>query len=429
MAMNYKRLIPCMFISNGKAVQWFDDNTVLSDEVIGLARAYSKHGADELIVFDLSESEEEHAVNIDLMKQINRMIHIPMVAGGNISDMEDVKQILYTGAKRVILNFSKPECVHLIEEVYKRFGKEKIAVSLNDFDSLFKHLNVIQKYSSEIIFMHRLDLNSVTNVTDIPCVVITDTMEESELFKILKSNGVKGLSGKYISQPDMDFNEFKEKCGHENIKMTTFESMMDFSQFKTNDQGLIPVVVQHYQTQEVLMVAYMNEEAFYHTMKSGRMTYYSRSRRQLWIKGETSGHYQYVKSLTIDCDYDTILAKVDQIGAACHTGNPTCFFQPLAGSDRDEVNPLRVLEAVYHSISEDKKRPKKDSYSNFLFEKGIDTILKKMGEETVSSIIAAKNPNTSELKYELSDLLYHMMVLMVEKGITWNDITAELSDR
>ena len=211
--------------------------------------------------------------------------------------------------------------------------------------------------------------------------------------------------------------------------MTTFESMMDFSQFKTNDQGLIPVVVQHYLTQEVLMVAYMNEEAFYHTMKSGRMTYYSRSRNQLWIKGETSGHYQYVKSLTIDCDYDTILAKVDQIGAACHTGNPTCFFQPLAGSDRDEVNPLRILEAVYHSISEGKKHPKEDSYSNFLFEKGIDTILKKMGEEAVSSIVAAKNPNAGELKYELSDLLYHMMVLMVEKGISWNDITSELSDR
>ena len=429
MVMNYKRLIPCMFISKGKAVRWLDDETVISDEVIGLARAYSKHGADELIIFDLAESEEEHEQNIDLIKQINRMIHIPTVVGGHINSQEDIKMSLYTGAKRVILNFSKPESVGLIEDACKRFGKEKIAVSLNDFDSLFKHLNTIKEHSSEIIFMHRLDLSSVANVTDIPYVVITDTMEESELFNILKNDGVKGLSGKYISQVDMDFHAFKEKCGQEDIKMTTFESMMDFSQFKTNDQGLIPVIVQHYITQEILMLAYMNEEAFYHTMKSGRMTYYSRSRRQLWIKGETSGHYQYVKSLTIDCDYDTILAKVDQIGAACHTGNPTCFFQPLAGNDQDLKNPLKVFESLYKTIDEDKKHPKEGSYNTFLFEKGIDSILKKLGEEAIEAIVAAKNPAVDELKYELGDMLYDMMVLMVEKGITWDDLIAELSDR
>ena len=320
--MSYKRLIPCIFIAGGKAVKWFDDDTVMTDDVVGLAKYYSDHGADELLVFDLSDSDEEHDEAIDLMKRMNRMIRIPMVAGGNIRRQEDIKKILYAGAKRAMLNFSKPDSVKLIEDAAKRFGKEKIAVSLNDFDALFKHQHLINDYSSEIIFMHRLDLNSVMNVTEVPCVIVTDTMEEPELFKILKCPGVKGLSGKFVSQTDMDFVEFKEKCGQEEIKMTSFESMMEFSQFKTNEQGLIPVVVQHYKTQEVLMLAYMNEEAFYKTIKTGKMTYYSRSRQQLWTKGETSGHFQYVKSLTIDCDYDTLLAKVDQIGAACHTGNP-----------------------------------------------------------------------------------------------------------
>jgi phosphoribosyl-ATP pyrophosphohydrolase/phosphoribosyl-AMP cyclohydrolase len=418
-----------MFISNGKAVKWFDDDTVISDEIIGLARAYSKHGADELIVFDLSKTEEEHDANIDLIKQIDRMVHIPMVVGGHIHTQEDIKKVLYTGAKRVILNFSKPEGVKLIEDGYKRFGKEKIAVSLDDFDALFKHLNIIKNYSTELIFMNNLDLNSVVNVTDVPCVIVSDAMEEKELFDILKADGVKGLSGKYISRIDMDFTSFKKRCGEEDIKIATFESMMDFSKFKTNEQGLIPVVVQHYMTQEVLMVAYMNEEAFNHTMKSGRMTYYSRSRQQLWIKGETSGHYQYVKSLTIDCDYDTILAKVDQIGAACHTGNPTCFFQPLAGNDQNEGNPLKVFETVYNSISEEKHHPKEGSYTNFLFEKGIDSILKKLAEGTTETVIASKNPKSDELKYSMSDLLYHMMILMVEKGVTWNDIMTDLADR
>ena len=335
--MSYKKIIPCIFIAGAKAVKWFTDQEVLSEDVVGLAKHYSDAGADELLVFDLSDSDDEHEEAIDLMRRINRVIRIPMVAGGNIRRQEDVKKILYSGAKRAMLNFSKPDSVKMMEDAAKRFGKEKIAVSLNDFDALFKHQHIIEDFTSEIVFMHRLDLNSVMNVTDVPCVIVTDTMEERELFKILKCPGVKGLSGKYVSRKEMDFVAFKEQCEEEDIQMTSFESMMEFSQFKTNEQGLIPVIVQHYKSQEVLMLAYMNQEAFDHTIKTGKMTYYSRSRQCLWTKGETSGHYQYVKSLTIDCDLDTLLAKVDQVGAACHTGNPTCFFQPLAGNDFDET--------------------------------------------------------------------------------------------
>ncbi|WP_346663558.1 bifunctional phosphoribosyl-AMP cyclohydrolase/phosphoribosyl-ATP diphosphatase HisIE [uncultured Merdimonas sp.] len=429
MTASYKRLIPCILIAGGKAVTWFDDKTPIAEDVIGLAKYYSDHGADELIVFDLSDSDEEHEEAIDLMKRINRIIRIPMIAGGNVKRQEDVKKILYAGAKRAIINFSRQDSPKLMEDAAKRFGKEKIAVSLQDFDALFKHQHLIEECCGEIVFMHRLDLDSVMNVTDIPCVILTDTMEESELYKILKAPGVKGLSGRYVSRPDMDFHAFKEKCSEQNIKMTSFESIMEFSQFKTNEQGLIPVIVQHYKTQEVLMLAYMNEEAFNQTIKTGRMTYYSRSRQSLWVKGETSGHFQYVKSLTIDCDLDTLLAKVDQVGAACHTGNPTCFFQPLAGTDYDENNPLKIFESVYNTILDRKENPKEGSYTNYLFDKGIDKILKKVGEEATEVVIAAKNPNPEEVKYELSDFLYHAMVLMVEKGISWEDIIRELADR
>lgn len=427
--MAYKRLIPCIFISGEKAVRWFHDKEVLCDDVLGLAKAYNDNGADELLVFDLSETDEEHEEAIDLLRRINRAIRIPMIAGGNIRRQEDVKKILYAGAKRAMLNFSKTDSVKMIEDVSKRFGKEKIAVSLNDFDALFKHQHVIQEYASELIFMHRLDLNSVMNITELPCVIVTDTMEDEELIKILKCPGVKGLSGKYVSRQDMDFTAFKERCCKEDIKMTSFESMMDFSQFKTNEQGLIPVIVQHYRTQEVLMLAYMNKEAFEQTIKTGKMTYYSRSRQTLWVKGETSGHFQYVKSLTIDCDYDTLLAKVEQIGAACHTGNPTCFYQPLAGAAYDAKNPLQIFETVYNTIVERRENPKEGSYTNYLFDKGIDKILKKVGEEATEIVIAAKNPNPEEIKYEMADFLYHAMVLMVEKGIGWDDIIKEMADR
>ena len=427
--MSYKRLTPSIFISQGKAVKWFDDSTVVSEDVIGLAKQYCERGADELIVFDLSNSDEEHDESIDLLKKISRVISIPMIAGGNIRRMEDVKKILYAGAKRALLNFSKRVSIDLIEEVSKRFGKERIAVSLNDFDALFKQQHLIEKYSTEIVFMHRLDLNSVMNVTEIPCVVLTDTMEQSEILRILKCDGVKGVSGMFVSRPEMDFSAFKEICAKEGIQMTSFESLMDFSEFKLNSDGLIPVIVQDYKTNEVLMMAYMNEEAFDNTVKTGRMTYYSRSRQCLWVKGETSGHFQYVKGISVDCDKDTLLAKVDQVGAACHTGNRSCFYTPIVGNDYDAKNPLQVFETVYSTIVDRRQNPKEGSYTNYLFEKGIDKILKKVGEEATEIVIAAKNPNPEEIKYEICDFLYHAMVLMVERGVTWEDITNELAER
>lgn len=427
--MSYKRCIPCIFIAGQKAVRGFHNKETVCEDVAGLAKAYNDNGADELLIFDLSSSDEEHEEAIDLMRRVNRIIRIPMLAGGNIRRLEDIKKILYAGAKRVLINFSKPDSEKLLKEASKRFGAGKLAVSLNDFDALFKHQHVIGDYAGELVFMHRPDMNSVMNITELPCIIMTDTMEEDELMKILKCTGVRGLSGKYVSRPDMDFLSFKERCADEDIKMASFESMIEFSQFKTNDQGLIPVIVQHYKTQEVLMLAYMNEEAFYQTIKSGRMTYFSRSRQSLWVKGETSGHFQYVKSLTIDCDYDTLLAKVDQIGAACHTGNPTCFYQPIAGGDADVKNPLQIFETVYETIVNRKKNPKEGSYTNYLFDKGIDKILKKVGEEATEIVIAAKNPNPEEIKYEMADFLYHAMVLMVEKGISWEDIIQEMADR
>lgn len=394
----YKRLIPCIFIHKGKAVKWFDNYEVLSEDVVALAKEYSESDAKELLVFDLSNTDTEHDMAIDLMKKINRVIHIPMIAGGNVKRLEDAKKLLYAGAKRAIIPFSGQDEFNLIKEASLRFGKEKISISLKDFDGLFEHQHIIEEYTSEYLFLNDSDIEAVLNLTDLPTIVITDIKNESEIYRLSSSENV-------------------------------FESKIDFSEFKLNSDGLIPVIVQHYKTGEVLMLAYMNRDAYEHTLKTGKMSYYSRSRQKRWVKGETSGHYQYVKSLTLDCDNDTILAKVDQIGVACHTGSPTCFFQELAGEDFNELNPFQVFESVYTTIEDRKKNPKEGSYTNYLFDKGIDKILKKVGEEATELVIAAKNPNPEEIKYELSDFLYHAMVLMVERGVTWEDIIEELADR
>ena len=240
---------------------------------------------------------------------------------------------------------------------------------------------------------------------------------------------ISGVTGPAINANAKELNDIKDLCAGNGVGVRTFEPAVKWEELKKNPEGLVPVVTQDYKTREVLMVAYMDEEAYLHTLKTGRMTYYSRSRREQWMKGETSGHFQYVMEMIADCDKDTILAKVSQIGAACHTGNYSCFFHNIMKKDYEETNPLVVFEAVLNIIKDRKVHPKEGSYTNYLFEKGIDKILKKLGEEATEIVIAAKNPNANEIKYEIADFLYHMMVLMVEKGVTWEEITEELDKR
>ncbi len=427
--MSYKRLIPCIFIEQGKAVKWFQNPEIVEENPVELAKYYNDHGADELIVFDLSSTDDGHEEAVRILRQINRTIHIPMTAGGNLKCQEDVKKILYAGAKRALINLSKLDMPELLVAVSKKFGKENIAVSLNDFDALFKQQRLIEEYASSLIFMHRLDLNSVMNVTDIPSIIVTDTEQEEELLKILKCPGVKGLSGRYVNRMDMDFAAFKEKCLHEDIQMASFESLLPFSSFKKDEDGLIPVITQDYKTGEVLMLSHMDEEAFENTIRTGKMTYYSKSKHMRWVKGEVSGNYQYIKALNIDCERGTLLAKVKQTGSLCGKGNESCFHTSLFEMDYRENNSLRIFEKVYETILDRKKNPKEGSYTNYLFDKGIDKILKKVGEEATEIVIAAKNPNPEEVKYEITDFLYHLMVLMAERGVTWEDIIQELEER
>ena len=233
----------------------------------------------------------------------------------------------------------------------------------------------------------------------------------------------------FLNGIEVNVMELKSALSAHGIKMDNFEPSLKWEDLKLNSDGMVPVIAQDYRTGEVLMLAYMNKEAFEKTITTGKMTYYSRSRGELWLKGMTSGHIQYVKSLTADCDKDTILAKVSQIGAACHTGKYSCFHNEIVHKEYMERNPLKVFEEEYAVILDRKEHPKEGSYTNYLFDKGIDKILKKLGEEAAEIIIAAKNPDPEEIKYEAADFLYHLMVLMVEKGLTWKDVTREVSQR
>ncbi len=222
--------------------------------------------------------------------------------------------------------------------------------------------------------------------------------------------------------------------------------MKSLDKIKFDSNGLVPAIVQDVKDNQVLMMAYMNRESLQLTIDTGKTHFYSRSRNRLWQKGETSGHYQLVRSVNYDCDGDTILVKVEQIGGACHTGRYSCFhnrlvekteigddtpaFSPDSSSSDREYNQLgAVLTELYDVVKDRRENPKEGSYTNYLLDKGLDKILKKVGEESAETIIASKNRDKEEIIYEVSDLLYHLIVLLVDRGVVLEDIAAELKKR
>ena len=414
---------------NKKAVAGFRDDTIVSEDPVSLAQTYGENNADELLVFDLSEGDEAHEQALDLIKDICKKAHIPVTGAGNVKRMEDIKKLLYVGCTKAVLNYSKEGNVEITKEVSQKFGKEKIAACIVQASEIEINAPILEEYVSEVILLGEKTIKQAMEISGIPLIVTLPEVSLDKIIELLSFPVICGVTGPAINANVKELTDIKDLCAGNGVLVHTFEPQIKWEELKVNSEGLVPVVVQDYKTQEVLMLAYMNKAAYLHTLKSGQMTYYSRSRKEQWIKGETSGHFQYVKEMQADCDKDTILAKVEQIGAACHTGNYSCFFHEIMKKEYEETNPLMVFETVLGIIKDRKLHPKEGSYTNYLFDKGIDKILKKLGEEATEIVIAAKNPNANEVKYEIADFLYHMMVLMVEKGVTWEEITDELDKR
>ncbi|MBP5179048.1 MAG: bifunctional phosphoribosyl-AMP cyclohydrolase/phosphoribosyl-ATP diphosphatase HisIE [Lachnospiraceae bacterium] len=436
-----KKIIACINCENDTL-----ENCVKS------SREYENNGADELFIYSAADSEAEMENMLAIVKEVVRRVDIPVMIGTRAKRFEDIKKAFYTGAKKVVLQYRDIMGNDLVKEGSERFGKDSIIIEVNlapevnteFFDDekllgsglfggvLFKHVDVSEKLKRQV-----LDIK-------LP-VIIRDSLIRNDILSLISIDGVEGVATNFYASKalpsDTPFTDgpstqagngimlVKRNLKGDGIDVNTFDSKLQFSDLKKNSDGMVPVIVQDYRNNEVLMLAYMNEEAFNKTIETGLMTYFSRSRQELWIKGETSGHYQYVKELIADCDNDTLLAKIDQVGAACHTGNRSCFFNEMLKHEYEEKNAYAVLKNLYDVIVDRKLHPKEGSYTNYLFDKGIDKILKKCGEEATEIVIAAKNPNAEELKYEIADFLYHMSVLMVECKVDWEDIVEELSKR
>ncbi len=426
MKIEQKDIIVTLFLKDGILVKGFEDHTPAGDTEETI-RTFNDNGIDKMILYDLSDDDAEHEKNLQALRNITLISELPVYAGGNLNSIDDVRRILYSGCTKVVLNSRKGQTLKLAREGAQRFGQDRMALSVFSVDVFFKQKASIEEYISEIVVLDDRLAGSMGDVTDMPYSILMNGITREEICAVLtKDENIKGISCREFSDHPEMVPELKQYLKEQGISTDHLTASMDWSDLTPNAHGLIPVVTQDYQTNEVLMLAYMNEEAYYKTLETGKMTYYSRSRKELWMKGETSGNYQYVKTLKIDCDRDSILAKVSQLGAACHTGNKSCFYTDLATDEYTQRNLFEVLDNTYATIKERRENPKNGSYTSYMFEKGMDSIVKKLGEESLDLIIAARNPDRENIKFQTADLIYHLMVLMVELDLTWEDVLDEL---
>ena len=420
-----------------KIIAYINAENETAQSVVERAVRYERSGADALFVYNYSAVEDEREELFSTLRQITKQVDIPVLAGCSAVRFEDIKKAFYTGAVKVVLPYAKLSDLSAVREGAERFGRDKIVIELNAADEKYSAPLTLDELAEKLkeagaaglLIKHLTVTDGVREKiknAGLP-VIVRDSLLRNDMGTLLLMENVEGVATDYYDGKDIF--AIKRALKEGGTPVDTFDSPVPFSEMKKNSDGLVPVIVQDYKNNEVLMLAYMDEKAYNKTIETGKMTYFSRERQKLWVKGEESGHFQYVKSLAIDCDSDTLLAKVLQVGAACHTGNRSCFYRELVKKLYDDTNPMTVFQDVFSVILDRKEHPKQGSYTNYLFEKGIDKILKKCGEETTEIVIAAKNPNREEIKYEIADFLYHMMVLMAECGVDWEDITRELSHR
>ncbi|MCQ2506442.1 MAG: bifunctional phosphoribosyl-AMP cyclohydrolase/phosphoribosyl-ATP diphosphatase HisIE [Lachnospiraceae bacterium] len=365
------------------------------DKLFDRVEELSALGADGFFICSTVTDDEGHNAFLEEIREIVKELDVKVYLGTKALRFEDIKKALYTGAEKFVVPCqSALKADKALEEGIDRFGEKRV-IEIKEEQLFEGNLSEREKIAKLLQGENEF-------------VVIDEAVVLKESLHVIK----KDL---------LDLG----------IEMNTFLAAPDFKSLKKDDKGLVTAVVKDFKSGEVLMVAYMNEESYNLTLATGRMTYYSRSRKKIWLKGETTGHFQYVKELRMDCDGDALLATVRQIGNACHTGNYSCFYTQIAKASGRTIkeNTDKILTEVYNTILDRKLNPKEGSYTNYLFDKGIDKILKKCGEEATEIVIAAKNPDKEDLKYEIADFLYHVSVLMVERNLSWNDVFDELANR
>ena len=469
-----KRIIACLDVRNGRVVKgtkFTDIKDVDSPEK--LAKFYSDNSVDELVFYDITASNEERKTSLEFVERVARVINIPFSAGGGVSTIEDFKYILRKGADKVSVNSAAVRNPQLIREASMAFGSQCVVLSMDvkkndegswsvyvkggrektELDAIEWAITAAELGAGEIV-VNSIDedgmkngydlelLRRITSVVNIPVIASGGAGKKEHFLDAIQNAGVDGvLAASVFHFGDIKVPELKRYLKENGAEIRMPEAApqkkespsaenADISMISFGKDGLVPCICQDAKTGAVLMLAYMNEQSLRLTLEKKRAVYYSRSRGELWEKGATSGNTQKVRALYYDCDADALLIKVEQTGNACHTGEYSCFFNAVFDDLGVSADPgSSVFGELYATVIGRKNDPSEGSYTNYLFDKGLDKILKKVGEEAAETIIAAKNQDRQELIGETGDLIYHLTVMLAEKGISMDEIEQELKSR
>ena len=428
--MRIKEIVACTSIKDGA---FYLDSEYTEgytrEEIPEIMQSVNNLCVDRLIVRSLADDEQSHEAHMLILKSICMYSEVPVTAGGYMTRMEDIKKYFYAGINSIIIEASWDNSIQLMKDTCGRFGRQSVMLALNTIDIMFKQRELVESSVDRILVMEHNILDSAAHVTSLPLMIVPPEEDPVRAKELLSRPSVYGAAYPAVKLEDFDVMGLKYALFEQGVTVSHLEPKLEWSNMKTNEAGLVPCIVQDYITDEVLMLAYMNEDSFRKTLISGKMTYWSRSRQALWTKGETSGHYQYVKSLTADCDHDTFLARVSQIGAACHTGNRTCFFYNIFQRETNKSNPLSMLLETYRRVQDAKETPQEGTMASYLLEHGTDKILTNMARENAQITLSAKNGDPEVIKTEMADYLFLLITLMVEYDISLEEVISELSYR
>lgn len=459
--MDAIKVIPCLDIQNGRVVKGvhFKDMKDAGDPIECIER-YCAEGADEIWLLDISASTEGRKTNLDMVKAAAAHCTVPLCVGGGIKSLDDADAVMAAGASKVGVGSAALHNDEVVRRVSYKYGVNATTALVDVFKNAqgeYEVMDAGQKPSGkqlkpwirqleawgagEILLTTMQDgartgydleaTRIAAQASSLPVIASGGAGELAHFADAATKAGAKGvLAAGVFHSGALTISQVKDYLAAQGIPVL-HKDEIDLDAIKFDEKGLVPAIAQDAQTGTVLMLAYMNRESLTLTLRTKLATYFSRSRQELWVKGATSGHYQHVREVRYDCDGDAILLKVDQQGAACHTGNYSCFFNPLLTlpGGRSSSMGMRIIQSVYDQVLDRKAHPKEGSYTNMLLNKGVDKIGKKVVEEAAEVLIAAKNRSREEVSFEVADLMYHLTVLLADQGMCWDDIYAELENR
>lgn len=445
--MSIKSIIPCLDVKDSRVVKGvnFVDLKDIGNPV-ELAKFYNQAGADELVFLDISKTQDGHELMLDVIKETVQAISIPLTVGGGIQTLEDIDAILNAGASKISIGTAAIKDPNFVSAATEKYGSNKIVAAIDiQYDEeladfyvyshggtkrtewkAFDWLLECKKLGVGELLITNKDRDGVQNgfdieflkkasqMVDIPIVASGGAGTIGDFIELFEETSVTaGLAASIFHNGTVQIADLKAKLKEAAIPLVP-EQKPDFAK----GNGLVSVILQDYNTKQVLMNGFMNQEAYQLTIQENIVWFYSRTKNRLWKKGETSKHYQYVERISLDCDKDALLIEVTPAGPTCHLGRQSCFEQEFFN-----------LETLFQTVQDKVAHPKEGSYTKYLVEEGIDKILKKCGEEMTETIIAAKNQDTNVLVDEASDLLYHLFVLLAHQGVSLEDVKNQLAKR